>query len=107
MVRRVVRSTVKDSMPCKHCSASTKEKAGKVVRWLEHLCCAESRRELGLFSLEEGRLWPSPCGLPGATGKMERDSLSECSDGTGSGNFYVDVDVDVYLLIYFLARKRR
>ena len=83
------------------------EKAKKVVRWLEHLCCAESRRELGLFSLEEGRLWPSPCGLPGATGKMERDSLSECSDGTGSGNFYVDVDVDVYLLIYFLARKRR
>jgi len=83
------------------------EKAKKVVRWLEHLCCAESRRELGLFSLEEGRLWPSPCGLPGATGKMERDSLSECSDGTGRGNFYVDVDVDVYLLIYFLARKRR
>ena len=83
------------------------EKAKKVVRWLEHLCCAESRRGLGLFSLEEGRLWPSPCGLPGATGKMERDSLSECSDGTGRGNFYVDVDVDVYLLIYFLARKRR
>ena len=72
------------------------EKAKKVVRWLEHLCCAESRRELGLFSLEKGRLRPSHCGLPGATGKMQRDSLSECSDRTGRGNFYVYVYVYLF-----------
>ena len=75
------------------------EKAKKVVRWLEHLCCAESRRELGLFSLEKGRLRPSHCGLPGATGKMQRDSLSECSDRTGRGNFYA------YVYVYLFSCK--
>lgn len=64
------------------------EKAEKVARWLEHLCCKKSLIEMGLFSLEKRRLWLSHCAVPGPTGKIERDLLSGCSERMGIGFFF-------------------
>ncbi|KAK4824936.1 hypothetical protein QYF61_021556 [Mycteria americana] len=60
-------------------------RATKMVRGLEHLCCEEGLRELGLFSLEKRRLrghliWAY---------KKERERLftRACSDGTRGNSF--------------------
>jgi len=33
------------------------KKATKIIREMEHLCCEERLRQLGLFSVQQRRLW--------------------------------------------------
>jgi len=68
------------------------EEATKTIQGLEHLCCEDRLRELGLFSLEERRLWGDlivacQC-LEGSYEKDgERLFTRACSDRTRSNGF--------------------
>jgi len=57
-----------------------------MIRGLEYLSCEDRLRELGLFSLEERRLWGDLRAafryLKGPAGRVERDFSQGCSDKT-------------------------
>jgi len=70
-----------------------------MIRGLEHLCCEERLRELGLFSLEESRLWGDLIAAfqcsKGADRKDGDRLLSRASCDTTRGNgFKLRVDSD-------------
>jgi len=64
----------------------------KMIRWLEHLSCEDKLRELGLFSLEKGRLRGDLIAafqyLKGACRKDAENLFSKaCCDITRSNDF--------------------
>jgi len=68
------------------------EKATKMIRGLEHLCCEERLRGLGLFSLEKKRLWEDLTAafqyLKGACRKDGENIFSRaCCDRTRNNGF--------------------
>ncbi|KFQ66518.1 hypothetical protein N335_02070, partial [Phaethon lepturus] len=67
-------------------------RATRMIRGMEHLCCEDRLRELGLFSLEKRRLWSDHIAtfqyLKGAYKKAEEGLFTgACSDSTRGNGF--------------------